>query len=215
MEFSVWVAYFMTSWAISLSPGPAMVASLSSGLTYGARATFVQTLGLVVGIFVQIAIIAVGLGAVIVSSPDLFSVIKFVGGGYLIWVGIGSWRSKSNAMLTARLHAQAGNETGINLPSLSSRFVRGMMVNATNPKGVVFFLALTPPFIDPNGIIALQYAMIAMTTGFTDLCVMSVAAMIAEKLVSLLRTQRQAILINKAFGAAFMAAGLFVMTVSA
>lgn len=192
-----------------------MVASLSSGLTYGARATIPQTLGLVVGIFVQIAIIAVGLGTVIVTSPNLFSLIKFVGGGYLIWIGIGSWRSQSNAMLTARLKAQADTDAAILAPSFGKRFVRGMMVNATNPKGVVFFLALTPPFIDPNGVLSLQYGIIALTTGFTDLCVMSMVALIAEKLVTLLRTQRQAIFINKMFGIAFMAAGLFVMTVSA
>lgn len=211
MELSVWFAYFMTSWAISLSPGPAMVASLSSGLLYGARATFVQTVGLMVGIFVQIAIIGVGLGALIVASPWAFTALRIVGGAYLIWVGIGSWRSKANPMLTARLQVQAGQSAKIDCPSRLQRFVRGVMVNASNPKGVVFFLALTPHFVDPSASIAVQYAVIALTTGFTDLCVMTGVAFVAARLVSLLKTQRQAEMINKVFGAAFVLAGTLVI----
>jgi homoserine/homoserine lactone efflux protein len=202
MDLSVWLAFFAASWAISLSPGAGAVAAMSAGLSHGFARGYVMTFGLVLGIWTQLLVVGVGLGALIAASALAFTVVKWLGVAYLVWLGIRQWRAPAEPLA-------AGTEDA---PVVSRRtlFLRGWAVNAVNPKGTVFLLAVLPQFLDPSRPLALQYAVIAATLAFTDLVVMAGYTALAARLLRLLKTPRQMRLLNRVFGSLFVAAGLLL-----
>lgn len=204
MEFSVWLTFFAAAWAISLSPGAGAVAAMSAGLNHGFVRGYVMTFGLVLGIWTQVIVVVVGLGALIATSALAFSLIKWLGVGYLVWLGIKQWRAPAEAMV-----AEDGSP-----PAYSRRalFLRGWAVNAVNPKGTVFMLAVVPQFLDLNLPLAPQYLVIAATLGFTDLIVMAGYTALAAKVLRLLKTPRQVRVLNRLFGGLFVGAGILLAT---
>jgi len=199
MEFATWLAFFAASWAISISPGAGAVAAMSSGLTHGFRRGYLTTLGLVLGIWTQILVVGVGLGALVAASGTAFLIIKWAGVAYLVWLGIQQWRAP------ARPIAQASADT---TPRRArDLIVRGWIINALNPKGTVFLLAVVPQFLDLTQALAPQYLVIALTLGFTDLVVMAGYTALAARLLRTLKSSAHVRALNRVFGTLFVVAG--------
>ncbi len=199
MDLSTWLAFFAASWAISISPGAGAVAAMSAGLTHGFRRGYFTTLGLVLGIWTQILVVGIGLGALVATSATAFAVIKWAGVAYLVWLGIQQWRAP------ARPIAQAGADT---TPRRARDLVvRGWIINALNPKGTVFLLAVVPQFLDLAQPLAPQYAVIALTLGFTDLVVMAGYTALAARLLRTLKSTAHVRALNRVFGSLFVVAG--------
>jgi homoserine/homoserine lactone efflux protein len=199
MELTTWLAFFAASWAISISPGAGAVAAMSSGLNHGFARGYFLTFGLVLGIWTQVLVVGLGLGALIATSSLGFAIVKWLGVAYLVWLGIKQWRAPAEPMV-----AESGEAIGMRRASL---VLRGWMVNAVNPKGTVFLLAVVPQFLDLTQPLALQYAVIGATLGFTDLVVMAGYTALASRVLRLLKSARQIRLMNRAFGGLFVAAG--------
>jgi homoserine/homoserine lactone efflux protein len=200
MELSTWFAFFAASWAISISPGAGAVAAMSAGLNHGFTRGYFMTLGLVLGIWTQVLVVGLGLGALIATSSLGFAIVKWLGVAYLVWLGIKQWRAPAEPMVA---EVEGG---GTQMPR-RTLVLRGWMVNAVNPKGTVFLLAVVPQFLDLARPLAGQYGVIAATLGFTDLVVMGVYTLLAARLLRLLKSPRQIRLLNRAFGGLFVAAG--------
>lgn len=199
MELTTWLAFFAASWAISISPGAGAVAAMSSGLNHGFVRGYFMTLGLVLGIWTQILVVGLGLGALIATSSLGFAIVKWLGVAYLVWLGIKQWRAPAVPMV-----AETGETV---LTSRRSLVLRGWMVNAVNPKGTVFLLAVVPQFLDLSQSLTTQYLVIAATLGFTDLVVMAGYTVLAARVLRLLKSPRQLKVMNRAFGGLFVAAG--------
>lgn len=200
MSLDVWLAFFVASWLISLSPGAGAISCMAAGLRYGYRRAFWNIVGLQLGILFVLVIVAVGLGAVIAASTTLFLAIKWLGAAYLVWLGIQQWRAPVKPMV----EGEAGLvEEGTPRKLLLS----GFLVNATNPKGIVFMLAVLPQFIDPAQPQLTQYAICGATLFFTDLVVMSGYTGLAARVLSALRQPHHVRWLNRAFGGLFVAAG--------
>jgi homoserine/homoserine lactone efflux protein len=199
MELSTWIAFFAAAWAISLSPGAGAVAAMSAGLNHGFRRGYVMTLGLVAGIWTQILVVGIGLGALIAASSLAFTVVKWGGVAYLVWLGIKQWRAPATPML-----AEGGEAVAVSPREL---FVRGWIVNALNPKGTVFLLAVVPQFLNVGQPLLPQYAVIALTLAFTDLVVMAGYTALAARVLRTLKAPSHIKAMNRAFGALFVAAG--------
>ena len=129
MSWHVWLAFFGASWVISLSPGAGAIASMSSGLAVGLRRGYWNILGLQLGLLLQIGIVAAGVGAILANSTAAFSIIKWLGVAYLVYLGVRQWRSAPSEITT---DSEAARRSG---PMM---MVRGFLVNASNPKAVVF-----------------------------------------------------------------------------
>ncbi|MCZ7562116.1 MAG: LysE family transporter [Burkholderiaceae bacterium] len=86
MEWSTWFAFFLASWAISISPGAGAVAAMSAGLNHGVRRGYVTTVGLVLGIWTQLTVVAMGLGALVATSHTAFQAVKWAGVAYLVFL---------------------------------------------------------------------------------------------------------------------------------
>ena len=199
MEFTTWLTFFAAAWAISISPGAGAVAAMSAGLTHGFRRGYLTTLGLVLGIWTQLLVVGVGLGALVATSALAFQVVKWVGVAYLVWLGIQQWRAPARPVaVVAEGQARA---------SARSLIVRGWIINALNPKGTVFLLAVVPQFLDLSQPLALQYLVIGLTLGFTDLVVMAGYTALAARLLRSLTEASHVRALNRVFGALFVVAG--------
>jgi homoserine/homoserine lactone efflux protein len=200
MQLSLWFTFFAASWAISLSPGPGAVAAMGAGVDHGFARGYWLTLGLVTGIVTQLAIVGVGLGALMAASEAAFGVVKWLGVAYLLWLGIRQWRAPVHTVATAR-RIERGR--GVARRSL---ILRGWGLNAVNPKGTAFMLAVVPQFIDPARPLALQYAVIGATLVFTDLVVMAGYTALASRVLAVLKSPRQVRAVNRLFGSLFVVA---------
>jgi len=206
MEPAVWLTFFAASWAISLSPGPGAVAAMSAGLDHGFARGYFVTFGLVLGIITQLLAVGVGLGALMAASATAFTVLKWLGVAYLVWLGVQQWRSPAAPL-------QAAHDAVVGPPVRRRTLVlRGWAMNAVNPKGTVFMLAVVPQFIDPTRPLPAQYAVIGATLVFTDLVVMAGYTALASRVLAALRSARQVRLLNRVFGTLFVVAGVLLAT---
>ena len=164
MAWEVWLTFFGAAIAIAVSPGAGAIQSMATGLTHGVRRGYWSILGLEVGLMLQLALVAIGLGAVVANSILAFNIIKWIGVAYLIYLAVRQWRTA-----TVDLREQIGKAMDGGRLSL---VVRGFLVNATNPKGLVFFLAVLPQFVVPTAPLLPQYLAIGATMVAVDLVVM-------------------------------------------
>ena len=196
MALATWLAFLLASTLIAVSPGPGAATSMSVGLRHGYWAALRAIGGLQSALLIQLTIVAAGLGALLSTSTTAFNVMKFLGAGYLIWLGIQKWRDAPQA---------PGAEDAIVKPQ--GLFTQGLLVNLTNPKAIVFMAALTPQFIDPARPQWLQFAIIGATMCGVDTIVMSGYALLATRLRRWLRNPRAMKAQNRFFGGIFVGAG--------
>lgn len=206
MSLTTWLAFFAASWAISFSPGPGAISAMASGLRYGFRRGYWTTLGLILGIIIQFCIVAVGLGAVLATSEVAFTVLKWLGAAYLVYLGWLQFRTDA-----APVAVESAPPADFRVRDL---VLRGCLVNVTNPKGTVFLMAVVPQFIDPAAPLPMQYVTIAATLCFTDLVAMGCYTSLASRVLRLLRSPGHIRWVNRSFGALFILAGTVLATFS-
>jgi homoserine/homoserine lactone efflux protein len=160
LHLDTWLIYLVASIGLSLSPGPNGLLALTHGAVHGRRKTLFTIFGGVLGFVLVIALSMFGIGALIKSSVVWLAVLKWLGGAYLIWLGVQVWRSPPIASELAEARSQA---------SAWSLFRQGALSAATNPKGLLFFTAFLPQFIDPEESLVLQFAVLAGTFVATEI----------------------------------------------
>ncbi|TGD90513.1 threonine transporter RhtB [Mycolicibacterium sp. CH28] len=205
MQWDLWLAFVGASIAISVSPGAGAIQSMATGLTCGLRRGYWNITGLQIGLMVQLAAVAVGLGAAVAQSVVAFTVIKWIGVVYLVYLAVRQWRT-------------APGDLGEQLNGDASRgrlalLTRGFLVNVTNPKGLVFLLAVLPQFVVPTAPLLPQYLAIAATMVVVDLVVMGGYTGLAARLLGWLRTPRQQRLMNRTFSGLFATAAVVLSLV--
>lgn len=178
---------------------------MATGLTHGVRRGYWSILGLEIGLMLQLALVALGLGAIVTNSILAFNIVKWIGVGYLIYLAVRQWRSA-----TVDLREQIGQPTSGGRLSL---VFRGFLVNATNPKGLVFFLAVLPQFVVPTVALLPQYLAIGVTMVGVDLVVMGLYDALASRLLKWMHTPRQQTTVNRVFSWLFAAAAVVLSLV--
>lgn len=196
MSLSLWLGFLVAAILIAVSPGPGAAASMSAGLRYGYGATLRVIFGLQSALIIQLAIVAVGLGALLTASTLAFDIVKFAGAAYLIWLGVQKWRS---------VPQEIDENAAVAAPE--GLFMEGLLVNLTNPKAVVFMSALMPQFIDPSRSQWPQFLIIGLTMCGVDTVVMSGYALLASRLRRWLHDPRALKAQNRFFGGVFVGAG--------
>lgn len=196
MPFETWLLYLLTCCGIALVPGPNALLVLTHGALHGSRKTLFTISGGVLGFAVVLALCALGLGALIQASASWFSALKVAGGLYLIWLGFGLWRS-------APVSLDNLGTTGFRPWSL---FRQGLVSAIANPKALLLFTALIPPFLDPHRSIIAQTIAIALTYAVVEFFVEYMVASAAHRVRPwLARTGRR---FNKVCGGFFVLFGL-------
>lgn len=200
MRWEVWLAYFAACWVIAVSPGSGAVLSMSHGLSYGLRKTTTTIFGLQMGLVIILVVAGGGLGALLLASEHAFAVVKTIGALYLIYLGVQQWRAKVES---------GGTDATVRVAAMSPRrrFATGLLTNVTNPKGIIFMVAVLPQFIDPARPLAPQLAILAATMCGVDLIVMHGYALLASRMQGLFRNARAVRWQNRFFGGVLMAVG--------
>jgi homoserine/homoserine lactone efflux protein len=205
MTLETWLAFFVACWIISLSPGAGAIASMSCGLQYGFWRGYWNVIGLQMAVVLQIAVVAAGVGAVLATSSLAFSLIKWFGVAYLLWLALKQWQAMPEMLDDSSTPRPIGRPLALVL--------RGFLVNASNPKAIVFILAVLPQFLDPQRPLVLQYLEMGSTMVMVDLIVMAGYTGLAAKVLRLLRTPRQQRLVNRSFATMFAGAAALLATV--
>ncbi|MDR2112126.1 MAG: homoserine/homoserine lactone efflux protein [Candidatus Accumulibacter sp.] len=199
MTLATWLAFLLASTLIAISPGPGAATSMSVGLRHGYRVALRAIGGLQGALLIQLTIVAAGLGALLSASTIAFNLMKFLGAGYLIWLGVQKWRAPARTL----------DGDGADLAP-EGLFMQGLLVNLTNPKAIVFMAALTPQFIDPARPQWPQFVIIGATMCSVDVIVMSGYALLAARLRRWLRDPRAMKAQNRFFGGIFIGAGVLL-----
>lgn len=201
MPFATWFAFVIAGTVIAISPGSGAVLSMSHGLAYGVRKASATVLGLQLGLIMVLAIAGAGVGSLLLASETAFTVVKVIGALYLIWLGISQMRSKAESGPTASAAGLAAH------PPFGKRVLTGFLTNATNPKGIIFMVAVLPQFISKDAPLLPQLLILGVTMVTIDSLVMHGYAFLASSMQRLFRDARAMRIQNRFFGAVLIVVG--------
>ena len=169
------LAFFAASLLLGIAPGPDNIFVLTQSAVYGAGAGMVTTLGLVTGLCVHTTAVALGVAAIFQTSPLAFTILKAVGAAYLLWLAWLSFRAGAALAVT--------KGDGAPFPGYVPLYRRGIVMNVTNPKVSLFFLAFLPQFCDPTrGSVAMQVLSLGLLFMLATIIVFFSVALLGGKL---------------------------------
>ena len=167
MDATTLLLYMIAVAAVVVTPGPTMLLALSNGATRGMRVAACGIAGAALADLILIGAVGCGLGAVLLASEQMFTVIKWIGAAYLLYLAWGMWRAPVQA-LTASSGAASVNGW--------AAFLRALFVALSNPKTLLFTSAFVPQFIHPDRPVALQYTILAVVAAIMDIVMMIIYA---------------------------------------
>lgn len=198
MSFSLWLTFFGASLLLAIAPGPDNLFVLTQSAVYGVRSGLLVVLGLMSGLVVQTLCAACGVAAVVAAVPALFMAIKMAGAAYLLYLAWGAWTHAGDAVNSAK---------PIELTSMQL-WRRGLIMNITNPKVQIFFLAFFPQFVAPETTgLALVMQMVIQGATFilATLIVFSAIAWAAGAAADRLRSPTFTLWLNRVSAVIFVA----------
>ena len=197
MDIDTWLIYLLAATGLSLSPGPNGLLALTHGALHGRRKALYTISGGAVGFVAVIALSMFGIGALLKTSLVWLTVMKWAGGAYLVWLGLEVWRSPPiGVAVTGSAQPRAGG----------SMFRQGALSALTNPKGLLFFAAFLPQFIDPARSLVIQFVVMAGTFAVIEIATEIFIASMAHRISPwLARVGRR---FNQACGGVFMVIGV-------
>lgn len=197
MDLHTWLIYLLAATGLSLSPGPNGLLALTHGALHGRRKALYTIFGGALGFIAVIGLSLFGIGALLQASVVWLNVMKWVGGAYLVWLGIQVWRSPP---IGIEVRGSAESRPGWSL------FRQGALSALTNPKGLLFFVAFLPQFIDPDRSLFVQFVVMAGTFAAIEIVTELFIASMAHRISPWLR--RVGRRFNQACGGVFVAIGL-------
>jgi threonine/homoserine/homoserine lactone efflux protein len=199
MNWNLWWVYVPTDTLLCLTPGPAVLLVLATALRRGFGPSVRSTLGILSANGCYFAISATGVGAILLASYRVFSLVKWIGAAYLIVLGLKALLEKSSPLQVSE--GASGARSGGRL------FLDGFLLQLSNPKALVFFAALLPQFIDVRGPVPLQVAILGVTSEAIEFLVLLGYGMAAGRAMALARQPRYARWTNRASGLLLIGAG--------
>jgi len=197
-------AFFMASVLLALAPGPDNIFVLTQSALHGKLSGLLVTLGLCTGLIVHTTAVAFGVAVIFQASALAFTALKLLGAGYLLYLAWGAWRAGATKI-------NSGSGVGLSLGKL---YRRGIIMNVTNPKVSIFFLAFLPQFADPaRGSLTLQMILLGGVFIISTILVFGSIALLAGALGSILaRSDRTQIVMNRVASLVFIGLALKLST---
>jgi homoserine/homoserine lactone efflux protein len=201
MTLTTWLTYLIAVTLICVSPGPGALSSMSAGMKYGFAVSMWNLVGLQLAGGFNLLLVWLGLGALLMTSTTAFEIMKYAGALYLVYLGVQKFRE------TPVSFEEIAAKTKFDDTSRWGLIKQGLFVNLTNPKGIVFLVAVLPQFIDATKPTGVQYAIMGVTMGVVDVLVMMCYAGLAAKVLRLLKDPSHIRWTNRGLGSLFIAAG--------
>ena len=200
MKFQLWLLFVMTEAVLSISPGPAVLYVLSQAIRRGPGKSVWASAGILSSNAMYFALSATSLGAVTVASYKLFFVIKWLGAGYLVYLGLASFFGKSSILSLPDDNARARS---------GWRILRdGFLLQAANPKALLFFVAILPQFIDARHNVALQIVILGGSSVTVEFIILFVYGQLAGRALAAARNPRFEKVTNRIAGSLLIGAGV-------
>jgi homoserine/homoserine lactone efflux protein len=204
MSIDTWLIFAVTETVLCLSPGPAVLLVLSVSLTRGQASGLQASAGILVANILYFVLSATSLGAILLASWEVFFLIKWLGAGYLIWLGLTMFFRRSEAALQTAQHPAPGHGMGT--------FLHGVVTQGANPKTLVFFTALLPQFVNPTEPLAPQVALLGVTSVLIEFGVLAGYAGLASRASRLTHRPVFTRLVNRVGGGLLIGAGAGLAT---
>ena len=204
MTFSVWLTFLGASLLLSAAPGPDNLFVLAQSAVYGVRAGVTVVFGLMTGLVLQTFFAACGLAAVVAAVPALFMAIKLAGAAYLLYLAWGAWTHAADPV---------GTERAVELSPVQL-WRRGLIMNITNPKVQIFFLAFFPQFVAPGTTgwaLVLQMVVQGLTFILATFVVFSAIAWAAGAAAKKLQSPAFSLWLNRGSAVLFLALAVFTV----
>jgi homoserine/homoserine lactone efflux protein len=198
----LYLLFFVMAATTVFSPGPGVVMTLTNALRYGLRGTIGGILGIACGALVVAAISATSLGVLLATSALAFTILKFIGAAYLVYLGIRLWRSPP-----FKFSEQSAHEA-----TFGRRFIEGISLQLTNPKAIFFFLSVFPQFIDPEMSYSVQFAALVLTYATLVVVIHCIYAFFARRAKSWLTSERGGRVVNRTAGTTLVIFGAALAT---
>lgn len=208
MSLHDWFGFVVVAMLVTLTPGPGVIMALSNSVAYGPRRAMLGSVGNAFGLLVISAATSAGLGVLLQASATALLLLKVLGASYLIYLGIKQWKSRSSAFDTLE---QPGGRASTN----NRLMLNGVTVALTNPKAILFFAAFLPQFIRPGSDSNVQLGILVVTFAVCSIVSHAFYVTLAQVLRRKLASPNRARLMNRLFGASFVALGASLFTVQA
>jgi threonine/homoserine/homoserine lactone efflux protein len=204
MTFESWAAFTAASAVLLIIPGPTVLLVVSYALGQGWRTVLPMTVGVALGDFTAMTLSMLGLGALLAASATLFTILKWVGAAYLVYLGIRLWRAGGTLDAAPRTDAV----------SAAKMLGHAWLVTALNPKSITFFVAFLPAFLDPNADFLTQ--MVVFETTFLVLAFANAFgyALVAARARGFVANPRAIGIVNKVGGGLLIGAGAATVTLA-
>ncbi|WP_334190574.1 LysE family translocator [Noviherbaspirillum sp.] len=199
MSWETYLLFVVTTGVVCLTPGPAALLVVAQAMSNGLRRSYWAIAGIAVGNAIYFALSATGIAALVVASNTLFSVVKWVGVAYLFYLGISAIRNKASALTVS---ADPGQAVG----GLRA-FWQAVVVELSNPKALLYFVALLPQFIDPTRPVGMQLLVFGATCIALDAAAYTLYAWLGSKSRRFTANERFVTVSNRAAGGLLMIAG--------
>jgi threonine/homoserine/homoserine lactone efflux protein len=202
MTFESWAAFTAASAVLLIIPGPTVLLVVSYALGQGWRTVLPMTVGVALGDFTAMTLSMLGLGALLATSATLFTILKWLGAAYLVYLGIRLWRAGGTLDAAPRTDAV----------SAARMLGHAWLVTALNPKSITFFVAFLPAFLDPNADFLTQ--MVVFETTFLVLAFANAFgyALVAARARGFVANPRAIGVVNKVGGGLLIGAGAATVT---
>jgi threonine/homoserine/homoserine lactone efflux protein len=204
MTFESWAAFTAASAVLLIIPGPTVLLVVSYALGQGWRTVLPMTVGVALGDFTAMTLSMLGLGALLATSATLFTILKWVGAAYLVYLGIRLWRAGGTLDAAPRTDAV----------SAAKMLGHAWLVTALNPKSITFFVAFLPAFLDPKADFLTQ--MVVFETTFLVLAFANAFgyALVAARARGFVANPRAIGMVNKVGGGLLVGAGAATVTLA-
>jgi threonine/homoserine/homoserine lactone efflux protein len=206
VDWDTYWLYVLTEAALSLSPGPAVTLVIAYGLTQGARRSLPASLGILSANTLYFALSATSLGAVIAASPAFFTVVKWLGAAYLVYVALSAIFGKPSPLTVS--------DPGSRSRSRWSIYVAGLALQLANPKTLIFFVAILPQFVDPRLPVGAQMVWLAAGSVVPEFFILAGYGFLASRARGIATDPRFARWTDRVAGVLVLTVAALVVTVA-
>ncbi|NMM40540.1 LysE family translocator [Pseudoalteromonas arctica] len=201
LDFAVLGVFIPTFFFVSITPGMCMTLAMTLGMSIGVRRTIWMMIGELLGVAIVAVAAVAGVASIMLNYPTLFSVLKWLGAGYLVYIGISMWRAKATIKLGADSELKVSRQ---------ALFSQGFITAIANPKGWAFMISLLPPFINIDYAIAPQLSMLVAIIMLSEFTCMMLYATGGKSLRLFLNQGDNIKWMNRIAGSLMVAVGIWL-----
>ncbi|MCG6284839.1 LysE family translocator [Vibrio diabolicus] len=204
MNLALLSMFIPTFFFVSITPGMCMTLALTLGMSIGYRRTLWMMIGELVGVALVSVSAVLGIAAIMLNYPWMFIALKFIGGGYLLYLGVEMWRSRGKLAINVdNLETSRSGNVAL--------IMQGFVTAIANPKGWAFMISLLPPFIDQNAALAPQLIVLVSIILLFEFICMSLYATGGKGLKRVLGQSKNVRLMNRIAGTLMMGVGVWLL----